>query len=206
MLRSLIFGWLSKDTEDSFSAKVDAGLKAMVGNKYFPTLVEQVAACETAYDAYLIAKANAALGGTDLISLRKTARAALVALLRALLSNINAIAIGDIDMLLSTAFPVRNGNRTPIGPLPAPNAPTCKQGKNSGVLVATTGVVYGASLYTAQLALASKPDEVIQTQQQTGVRFEFDGLTPGELYNVSMNAIGAAGASDWSDVGTLRVV
>jgi hypothetical protein len=34
----------------------------------------------------------------------------------------------------------------------------------------------------------------------------FADLTPGELYNVDINAIGAAGPIDFSDVGTLRVI
>jgi len=80
------------------------------------------------------------------------------------------------------------------------------QGANSGVLKAATRTIPGASLYTGRIALASKPDVFVQTVQQTGVRFEFAGLTPGEVYMVQMNCIGAAGASDWSDFGTLRVI
>ncbi|MDQ6625135.1 MAG: hypothetical protein M3Y69_03190, partial [Verrucomicrobiota bacterium] len=110
------------------------------------------------------------------------------------------------DILLSSGFPLRNTNRTPIGPLPAPAAPTVAQGPNTGTLKAATSSVYGASLYTARLAKASTPDVYVETQQQTGVRFAFEGLTPGELYNVDINAIGAAGPSDFSDVGTLRVI
>ncbi len=153
-----------------------------------------------------MAKANAAQGGTDLISIRNTERDTLVGLLRALISNINAIANGDVDMLLSSGFLVRNTNRTPIGPLPAPYAPTVAQGPIIGTLKASTATVYGASLYAARIAKSSAPDVYIKTQQQTGVRFVFEDLTPGELHNVDINAIGAAGPSDFSDVGTLRVI
>src|SRR5712691_2293070 len=75
MLRSIVFGWLTKDSEDSFSAKVDAGLKATTGNPNFTTLAAAVTACQTSYNTYLIAKANASQGGTDLISIRNTDRA-----------------------------------------------------------------------------------------------------------------------------------
>lgn len=80
------------------------------------------------------------------------------------------------------------------------------QGPASGTLKASTVPVYGAALYTARLALASMPDKFLQTQQSTGARFLFENLTPGEVYNVEMNAIGAAGPSDWSDDGTTRIV
>src|SRR5438477_11411816 len=106
MIRSIIFGWLTKDSQDSFSAQVNAGLEAMTGNRNFTALVEAVATCKTSYETYLTAKANASQGGSDLISIRNTDRANLVELLRALISNINAIANGDVDMLLSSAFPL----------------------------------------------------------------------------------------------------
>ena len=206
MLRSIVFGWLTKDSEDSFSAKVDAGLKATTGNTNFTTLAAAVTACQTSYNTYLIAKANASQGGTDLISIRNTDRDNLVGLLRALLSNINAIANGNVDMLLSSAFPLSSDNRTPIGPLAAPDAPVVTQGPTTGTLKASTAAVYGAALYTARLAKAAAPTVYVDTQQQTGIRFMFSDLTPGELYNVDINAIGAAGPSDFSDVGTLRVI
>lgn len=206
MKKSVLFGWLTKFSDDEFSAAVDAGLKALTGNPSFTSLTAAVAACQTAYDAYLVAKANASQGGTDLISLRNTARETLVSLLRSLISNINAIANGNVDMLLSTALPLRSTNRTPIGPLPTPDAPVLSQGANSGTLKASTPTVYGASLYTGRLALTSKPDVYVQIVQHTGSRFLFTQLTPGELYNVDINVIGAAGPSDFSDIGTLRVI
>jgi hypothetical protein len=206
MLESLVFGWLTKDSQDAFSAKVNAGLEGMTGNKSFPTLAEATAACKPPYQTYLTSMANASQGGTDLISIRNTDRAKLVELLRPLISNINAIANGDVDMLLSTAFPLRKNNRTPIGPLSTPPAPVLTQGPTTGTLKAATKSVYGAALYTARLAKASAPTVYLDTQQGTSIRFMFADLTPGELYNVDINAIGAAGPSDFSDVGTLRVI
>jgi hypothetical protein len=87
-----------------------------------------------------------------------------------------------------------------------PDTPVVVQGPTTGTLKSTTKTVYGASLYSARLSLASEPTTFLQTKQGTGVRFVFEDLTPGGLYNVGMNAIGAAGASNWSDDGTMRVV
>ena len=46
----------------------------------------------------------------------------------------------------------------------------------------------------------------VQTAQTTGARALFSGLTPGQIYVISLNAVGAAGVSGWSDYGTLMVV
>lgn len=202
----LLFMWLNSTADDMYSGIVDTGLKSSKGSSYFTSLTTELNSCETDYTGWLVARAAAVDGSKADRNKRDVLRDTLNSDLRPLLNKINAIANGDDGVLIASGFPMRSTNRTPIGPLGAPATPVCKQGKISGVLLAATKQVYGASLYTAQLALASKPDVIIETQQQTGVRFEFDGLTAGELYNVQMNAIGAAGASDWSDVGTLRVV
>lgn len=205
MTRSLVFGWLTKYSQDPFSSTTDTALQAMTGNKYYTALGEAVVDSKKGYDTYLIDKAGAAQGGSELIAIRNTARATLVGLLRALISNINAIAKGNVDLLLSSGFPLNRDNRTPIGPLAPPKPPVLTQGSTSGTMKAATGTVYGGSLYTARLAKASAPTVYLYTQQKTAARFMFPGLTPGELYNVDINVIGAAGASDFSDPGTLRV-
>jgi hypothetical protein len=66
------------------------------------------------------------------------------------------------------------------------------QGPATGTLKASTAAVYGAALYTSRLAKASAPTVYLGTQQGTSIRFMFSDLTPGELYNVDINAIGAA--------------
>ncbi len=46
----------------------------------------------------------------------------------------------------------------------------------------------------------------MQTAQTVGARTLFANLTPGELYQVQVNAVGAAGPSNWSTAGSLRVI
>ena len=206
MISQTIVGWLTKAGQELFSGKVDAGLKDMTGNTHFTTLASAVTECQTAYAAYLVAKAAAKQGGKDLTTARDLRRAELVVLLRALLNNINAIANGDLEKLFSCGFPLRNTEPAPVGELDPPATPTAVQGKVSGTIKVSTQPIYGASLYTVRIAKASAPETYLVTRQSTSTRSTFEGLTPGELYNVEMNAIGAAGPSDWSDVGTIRVV
>lgn len=53
---------------------------------------------------------------------------------------------------------------------------------------------------------ASAPTVYVQTAQTTAARTTFGDLTPGQLYNMEVNAVGAAGTSDWSDDGSMMVV
>ena len=206
MTSQVLFGWLTKDGEEPFSGKVSTGIQGMTGNTYFTTLATEVTAADTSYATYLLAKADAVRGGVEQTAIRNARRGDLVDLLRGLLSNINALANGDPEKLLSSGFPLRKTVRTPVGPLATPRAPTVGQGPTTCTLKASTLPIYGASLYTARLALVSAPLVYLQTKQSTAAHFLFDGLTAGELYNVGMNAIGAAGPSDWSNDGTGRIV
>ncbi len=88
----------------------------------------------------------------------------------------------------------------------APDAPTVVQGPVTGSLKATSAPLYGASSYNWSAALQSAPETDVKTAQTTGARAEFTGLTPGQIYVVSLNAVGTAGVSDRSDAGTLMVV
>ncbi len=108
--------------------------------------------------------------------------------------------------MLSSGFIYQKPTRSPIGQLPAPSTPVAKQGGVSGQLNASVPPIYGASSYNWSVALASAPDKSVQTQQTPGGQAIFTGLTAGEDYSVTVNAIGAAGTSDWSDAATLIVI
>lgn len=204
MLSNLLIGWLSSGSQNLFSGKTDAGLTATAASPYFSSLALQVTAAGTSYNTYLEAKATAANGGRDAIAARNTAKATLLMLLRPLLSNINGLANGNADQLISSGFPMRKTTRTPIGNLPTPASPSVKPGPTDGTLKASTSALYGASSYTARVAPASTPTVYVQTVSQTSSRFMFHGLTSGELYHVEMSAMGAAGSTDWSGPGCCR--
>jgi len=178
----------------------------MTNNSHYPAPTPALATVQAAFDAYKVASANAAQGGVQNTALRNARRTDLVALLRQLANYVSATANGNMDVLLSSGFPVQKPSRTPIGPLPAPVPPTVTQGAVSGTLNAASSPVYGATTYNWSLALQSAPDVDVQTAQTTGTRTQFSGLTPGQIYVISLNAVGAAGVSDWSDYGTLMVV
>ena len=66
--------------------------------------------------------------------------------------------------------------------------------------------VKGASAYNWRIALASAPNVYVQTVQTPGGRYLFEELTPGQVYLVQVNALGAMGESNWSDDSTLMIL
>jgi hypothetical protein len=204
--RKVAVGIFTKSGEEVFTGAVDKVGQDMTGNTNYTALASEVTAMKTSFDTYKVARANAVKGGVEATAIRDARRADLVELVQRLANNASAIANGDEEMLMSSGFPLQKAGRTPIGPLPAPQAPFLRQGDNSGKMKAFTPPIYGGALYTTRLALTSAPTVYVQTKQSTGARFEFEGLTPGELYNGQMMVVGAAGPSDWSDNSTLRIV
>ena len=178
----------------------------MTNNANYPTPSPTLAVVQAAVDAFTTAIANAANGGTELTSIKNAKRNELVSLLRQLSYYVSATCLGDMAKLLSSGFPAQKNSRTPVGPLPAPVTPVLVQGAVSGTLDASTTPVAGAYTYNWRVALASAPAAYVQTPQTTAASAEFTGLTPGQVYNVEVNAVGSAGTSDWSNIAQLMVV
>jgi len=199
-------GFFTKDGEAPFTDKVTTILEWMNTNPKYPTPSPTLTVVQTAFDAYKVATANAAQGGVENTAIRDARRAELVALLRQLANYVSATANGDLETLISSGFPIQKPNRTPIGPLPPPSAPVLSQGPVTGSVRAVVPPVYGAFIYNWRLALASAPTVYLQTAQSTAARILFNDLTAGQVYNVELNCVGAAGTSDWSDDGTMRII
>ena len=178
----------------------------MTGNTTYPTPAPALTIVTTAINAFTVAIANAADGGKELTSIKNAKRVELISLLRQLASYVGVTCDSDMTKLLSSGFPVQKPNRTPAVVPPAPVTPLVSQGVRTGELNASTTPVVGAYIYNWRLALAASPSSYVQTAQTTGARNTFDALTAGAIYNVELNAVGTAGASDWSTAADLMVV
>ena len=64
----------------------------------------------------------------------------------------------------------------------------------------------GAYIYNWRVALASAPTTYVKQVPTTAASNTFDDLTPGQLYNVELNAVGTAGTTDWSGPGELMII
>jgi hypothetical protein len=199
-------GFFTKDGNPVFTDKVTTVLEWMTANPHFATPSPTLPIVQTSFDGYKAATAEAAQGGVENTAIRNARRTELVSLLRPLANYVSSTANGDLETLISSGFPVQKTANTPIGPLPAPDAPRVSQGPVTGSAKARTKPVYGALSYLWRLALASAPTVYVKTTQTSGARIGFNGLTAGQEYKAEVNAFGAAGTSDWSDAGSLMVI
>jgi len=170
----------------------------LTGNANYPTPAPALTMLTAALNAFITTVSDAAGGGVTLTSIKNGKRAELVALMRELASYVQVACKGDLTVLLSSAFPIQKPQRNPIGVLPPPSNLTVTLGAHSGELDAAVQPVFGAAVYNWRISTAAAPSVVLQSAQTTAASNSFTGLTPGVVYNVEANAVGAAGPSDWS--------
>ncbi len=178
----------------------------LVNGAIFTAPVPTLAALQAALDAFISALQDAALGGPAQTAIKNARRLELCALLRLLANYIGAVAAGDMSILLLSGFPHQKETHTKVGPMGKPIVPRVVPGKQSGKLAAATAPVYGAKSYNWRLALEATPLVYLRTAQTTGSRFNAEGLTPGETYIVTVNAVGADGPGDYSNPGMGMIV
>jgi hypothetical protein len=191
--------FLNTDSDPQLVVDTQTIITSLTGNTSYPTPEPTLAAVTMALDNFTIALANAADGGMTLTATKNGKRDVLVALLRDLANYVQVTCNGDLTVLLSSGFPIQKPQRNPIGVLPAPVDLKINLGSLSGELDAVVPPVFGASVYNWRLTTANAPTVVLQTAQTTGGRTTFTSLTPGVVYSIQVNAVGAAGPSDWSN-------
>lgn len=198
--------FLNTDSDARLVTDTQTILTSMTGNASYPTPDPALAAVTTALNDFTTALANAADGGITLTAIKNDKRAALVAVLRDLANYVQVACNGDLTVLLSSGFPIQKPQRNPIGVLPAPVNLTVNLGSLSGQLNAVVPPVFGAYVYNWKLTASNAPATVLQSAQTTGGRTLFTGLTPGVVYVAQVNAVGAAGPSDWSQPASQMAV
>ena len=190
-------------TDSDAQLIVDVGgiITGLTGNASYPAPSPTLAAVTAALNAFTTAVNDAISngGGVVLTSAKNDRRAELVALIRELASYVQVTCKGDMTVLLTSGFPIQKPTRNPIGQLPVPSDLTVTLGTYTGQLDASATPVFGAAVYNWRLSTASAPTVVVQSAQTTAASNTFTGLTPGVVYNAEVNAVGAAGPSDWSD-------
>ena len=198
--------WLTSDSNALFINNTSVVLVAVAANvDIYKSPTPPLADVQTVLDNFTDGVAKAADGGPSATSKRNNLRLILVGLMRQLANYVASACNGDMTNLLLSGFPTQKPTRQPVGVLPPPNNVTLTQGDRSGEVVAKANPVFGASLYTWTLTPAT-PGAAVQTAQTTATRDTFTGLTPGATYSITVNAIGTAGASDWSNPASLMVV
>jgi hypothetical protein len=192
--------FLNDDSDADLIVDVNGVITGLTGNASYATPVPGIPVIQGALDAFTgaIADSEAAGGGVTLTAIKKDKRGILVGFMRELASYVQVTCKGDLTVLLSSGFPIQKPQRNPIGTLPAPSSLTVALGMQTGELDAAVAPVFGASIYNWRISTAAAPSVVLQSAQTTAASNSFTGLTPGVVYNVEANVVGAAGPSDWS--------
>jgi hypothetical protein len=190
--------FLNYDSDGQLIVDVGAIIAAMTGNKSYLNPSPTLAAVIAALNEFTAALSAAADGGVTLTAIKNAKRAALVSLIRALALYVQGACNGDLAVLKSSGFPTQKPQPQPVGILPVPANLTVALGMRSGELDASVTPVPGASTYTWRVTAASAPGIVVQLEQTTASSNTLTGLTPGVVYNVEANAVGAAGPSGWT--------
>ena len=191
--------WLNTDSDAALINDSNVVLQALTDNaSIYTTPIPPLAEVQTSLDNLTEAVAVAADGGPSSTARKNNLRRIHAGLMRQLASYVQVACKNDMTNLLLSGFPVQKPVRQPIGVLPAPGNVTLSLGTRSGELAATANPVFGASVYNWQL-MANSPGASVQTVQSTAAKCVFTGLTPGVIYKVTVNAVGSAGPSDWSN-------
>jgi len=191
--------WLTTDSDPMFINDVSVILLAVANNiAIYPSPTPTVPVIQTALNNFSTGLAAAADGGPSATSKKNNLRLIVVGLMRQLASYVAVACKGDMTNLLLSGFPTQKPDRAPIGVLPAPQNLIVKHGKISGNLDAKVNPVFGASTYN-WTCTAVTAGAVPITAQSTAANFTFSGLTPGATYTSTVNAVGAAGPSNWSN-------
>ena len=198
MIVKVSISFLLTDSDPQLIVDCNGVITGLTGNASYTTPVPGIPIVQGALDEFVAAEAAAVNGGVVLTAIKNDKRDALVGLMRELASYVQVTCKGDLTVLLSSGFPIQKPQRNPIGTLPAPSNLAVSLGALSGELDAEVSPVFGAAVYNWRISTATAPSVVLQSAQTTAASNSFTGLTPGVIYNVEVNAVGAAGPSDWS--------
>ena len=209
MKRSIIvkpaIGWLTQNGAPQVANNSSVVLEALKDNAdIYASPTPPLAEVQLGLDALNAAQIATADGGPSATSYRNQCLLVHISNMRLLASYVQVACGGDLTKLQLSGFPVQKPVRQPIGVLPAPQNLVLSQGPRNGELAATVNPVFGASTYTWTLTPGT-PGAAVQTQQTTATSCIFANLSPGVNNSVTVNAVGAAGPSSWSQPASLIV-
>jgi hypothetical protein len=136
-------------------------------------------------------------GGKQATAERDQARAALIVILRALISYVEKVAQGDPIIMLSAGFDIISSEHSPAT-LTVPVIQGIDFG-NKGAVIIHAGSMGNALLLKVRYRIPGGPwiDGVTSSQARNIVQ---DGLTSGQTYEFALQAFGTNNqVSDWSD-------
>jgi hypothetical protein len=172
---------------------------AITDNEYFPVITPSAADYSTAVDAY-VAQLGKATGTRDVnaVDQKNARRRELIALTVTLGTSCSLNANGDLEMLRSTALPLRKKAQARI--LGKPSNFRCTNGINPGELLLKVDTMAGAAsfsfTYTEFPPTETSAWTTVTSSKSTCT---LTGLTPGKKYWIRVAAIGTKGQMVWGE-------
>ncbi len=172
----------------------------MTGNPDFPTPMPTLAELQAAREKLEAAITEAASGDHAKVFARQKAEAILDDLLVRMALYVSNTAAGDELKILSTGFELRK-QPEPIGPLSAPAELEARTGALPGTVDLRCKPVKGAYYYQWQVNATDPDVETAWTLLAFTSRasYQASDLDPGKHSWFRLCALGAAGASPYSD-------
>jgi hypothetical protein len=194
--------FLTRSSDADLVVAINRIIASMTGNAIYPAPAPTLAEVSAAQATYVQA-VNTLDRGRPAQIRRNDARAAVVALVRDLSLYVQHTCQGDLAGLVSSGFSAQRNRHRPLGVLPPPPNLRLSVGKLSGQLRAQCGATRAAGSYQWRYATEQAPTAWTLSNPTTSSRYTLAGLVPGTSYLVQVRAVGALGASDWSDSATL---
>jgi hypothetical protein len=195
--------WINTDNAAQFLNDSDVVLKALADNVIiYTTPAPSLPVIQTALDNLAVGIAGMVNGGKAATINKNNLRLVANNLMRQLASYVTVACQGSMQNLVLSGFPLQKPVRTPIGVLPQPQGLVVSHGAQLGQLAVKVNPIFGAANYNYRLT-PNTPGAVPVIAQSTASTYLFTGLTAGVSYKIEVNALGAAGPSDWSNSATL---
>ena len=203
MIVKPLTGWINENSDSLFLNNSDVVLQALADNNtIYKTPLPPLADVQLSLDNLSVGIAAMVNGGNAATINKNNLRLVANNLMRQLASYVTVACKGSMSDLILSGFPPQKPARTPVGPMPQPQGLTVAHGPQLSQLVAKVNPVFGASSYSFRLT-PNTPGAVPVIEQDTAANHMFSKLIPGVNYTIDVNALGAAGVSDWSNPASL---
>ena len=172
---------------------------AITGNTYFPDTTPSALDYSEMVGAYIaqLGKANSTRD-VNAVAAKNARRRELIEATVTLANSCSLTAGGDLEMLLSTALPLRKKSQTVV--LAKPTNFRCTNGINPGELFLKVDTMNGAVsfnfTYTEYPPTETSAWTTVTSSKSTCT---LTGLTPGKKYWIRVAAVGSKGQMVWGE-------
>ena len=175
----------------------------MTTDPLFTSLSPAVAALKTVRDAYSVALTNSVTGGQITTIVKNNCKVSLLNQLTNVALMVEILADGNTAIILAAGLDLRQTPKSYTS-LNAPDVIKVTNETATGLVTVVLAEVEGATNYGIEkrIVTAENPEGVwVNGQYSSALKFELQGLTSGETYQLRFRSLGNKGlVSVWSAI------